>query len=76
MTDKATNDNKLGGLISESDALQYTEVQWRVIQFNCMCGLQSQIKKLNDKMGWRTMLTSIPWALLGGIMTFIIMGKI
>lgn len=70
------NKDLLGGLISEKTALEYTEAQWRVIQFKFMCGLQDRMLSLEHKIGWRTLFMGIPWLIVGGMITLILKGVI
>jgi hypothetical protein len=53
MAENDSNKDLLGGLISEEAALEYTEAQWRVIQFKFMCGLQGRMLSLEHKIGMK-----------------------
>lgn len=75
MTDAKTRE-LLGGLISEDTALTLDQEKWRQIQCAFMLDVQSRLSSLEEKMGWRSLFVSVPWAVLGGVMALIITGKI
>lgn len=66
----------LGGLISEETAMALDDCKWRQVQCAFMLDVQKRLASLEEKMGWRSLFVSIPWAVLGGVLALIVAGKI
>lgn len=62
----------LEGLLSEESVLEMAESRWREIQYLFMIDVQTRLAKLEQRAGWRNTIMAIPWAILGGVLTFII----
>jgi hypothetical protein len=75
MTDAKTKD-LLGGLLSEDTVQALDDEKWRQIQCAFMLDIQNRLSSLEEKMGWRSLFVSVPWAVLGGVMALVITGKI
>ena len=73
------NEETLRGELTEKDVLGYTDPQWRSYQFRHMVSTNKQLSEmksniitLENKIGWRTLLAGIPWAIMGTVIGVII----
>ena len=66
----------LKGEITEEQVLGWSEEEWRAFQFKCMIETNIRLSKLESQAALRNILISVPWALLGGIIVYLIQGGV
>ena len=62
----------LKGDITIEQVKGWTDQEWRVFQFNHMVESNKRLSKLERQASWRNVLTMIPWAIVGGMVMFLI----
>ena len=61
------SEQRLKSEITEDDIAKWDEKQWRAFQFRHMVSTNVRLSALEDKISWRSLLTAIPWAILGAV---------
>lgn len=69
MTDDRTC---LYGEVDENQVASWNDEEWRRFQFRHMVSTNKRLSRLETAMSWRTVLLTVPWLVLGGVITALV----
>lgn len=72
MTDK----NYLTAQHSQESITDMSDCEFRILLYNVMVDVQIRLGKLEKQSSWRAIISSVPWLILTGLVSFIFAGKI
>jgi hypothetical protein len=52
-----------------------SDCEFRVLLYNVMVDVQTRMNKLERQSSWRSVIASVPWMMLTGIIGFLVSGK-
>lgn len=69
MTDDRTC---LYGEVDENQVATWDALEWRRFQFRHMVNTNKRLSRLEKAMSWRALLLTVPWLVLGGVVSVFI----